>query len=834
MALKDCIDEVARAAGRDLTDKELNELVDELAIRVKERRARATIESAEEASRAASSELADDLERGALIAKRQAAIAFKTRVEAVDFVKTQWKGKETEGLLAILEGRNRESFGGRSSIAADQLALDDHYVSGFTYDVENVSPAAWKLYISGTIDEQIAVAREALDLAPDSLKGMMPEAVGIAKAMKKWQEKARIDANDAGAFIGKIDGYVIRQSHNMWKIRADGFDAWRAMVEPRLDVAKTFGDATNYEEALTGIWDGLASGVHLKPSPPQPGFKGASNIAKRLSASRELHFRSAKDWHAYHKEYGYGTIAEAMKQSFEISAQNTALMRKLGANPGDNLDRIVKEIAKGIDDVARKAAFVESAGERGPIKNSLAHLDGTLRIPVDGMVASMGSNVRKVQDMAKLGGATISAFVDPAIMGTEVRYQGGTMLGGMAEAMTGLFQNRKNPVIREVNAVLEVVAEDMMAAAHPRFSLAEDGASGLITRWHRNFFKVIGLTGWTDRLSGALVRGTARRMALHAGTDYNNLNRDFQRVIRLHGIDEKRWNVIRQAARKEADGRDYVSPQSIEALPDNLFTPLMGKGRPSARRTAKAKRDLADQIRRLYIDRANVGVIKPDVRTRRYALGGTRRGTFDGELRGFIMHFKSFPIGVLANVVGREVYGRGSDTLMQALRNGNGEMLGLANLILSTTVLGYVAMATKDIAKGRGPRDPKDPKTWAAAMIQGGGAGIYGDFLFGEMRTRYGGGPISTALGPEIGMAEDILDVIGRARNGDDVAAATMRTILSNTPYANLIYTKAALDYLIMYRIQESLNPGSVRRMEQRIKKENNQEFLMSPSAYAR
>src|SRR3546814_1332648 len=61
--------------------------------------------------------------------------------------------------------------------------------------------------------------------------------------------------------------------------------------------------------------------------------------------------------------------------------------------------------------------------------------------------------------------------------------------------------------------------------------------------------------------------------------------------------------------------------------------------------------------------------------------------------------------------MGREVYGRGADTLKTALRNGNGELLGLAQLMVWTTLAGYGAMSAKDILKGRTPRDPTDPAT---------------------------------------------------------------------------------------------------------------------------
>jgi len=119
-------------------------------------------------------------------------------------------------------------------------------------------------------------------------------------------------------------------------------------------------------------------------------------------------------------------------------------------------------------------------------------------------------------------------------------------------------------------------------------------------------------------------------------------------------------------------------------------------------------------------------------------------------------------------------------------------------------------------------------------MLQGGGLGIIGDYMFGEMKNRYGGGPLSGALGPTFSTAESILDLYGRAKNGDDLAGAAVRTVINNTPFANLFYTRMAIDYLITYRIQESLNPGYLSRMEALVSKEQGKTFIFPPSQYVR
>jgi len=43
----------------------------------------------------------------------------------------------------------------------------------------------------------------------------------------------------------------------------------------------------------------------------------------------------------------------------------------------------------------------------------------------------------------------------------------------------------------------------------------------------------------------------------------------------------------------------------------------------------------------------------------------------------------------------------------------------------------------------------------------------------------------------------------------------------------------AALDYLVLYNLQEMANPGYLKRVEKRIERENGQTFLFPPSQYA-
>ena len=328
--------------------------------------------------------------------------------------------------------------------------------------------------------------------------------------------------------------------------------------------------------------------------------------------------------------------------------------------------------------------------------------------------------------------------------------------------------------------------------------------------------------------------GTANWMGNIRNTSYDRLGADTKRLFEQYGITSAEWDVMRQATVSAADKRVYVVPEQVTKLDLDIFKNYLSAiGRePTDEAAAIARRDMADRMRNFIIDQAMTAVIEPDVRSRYFWTRGLRPGTFWGETARYIAQFKGFPTALTRQVFGREIYGRGYNSLGDYLKYGKADMLGLAQLILMMTAFGYAAMAAKDLLKGKTPRDPANPQTWLAAMLQGGALGIYGDFLLGQSN-RFGRNIIDTLAGPTFGLIGDLDELRQRAMRGDDVAASAFRTIISNTPFMNLFYARIVLDYLVLYQIQEALNPGYLRRMERRIEREQGQEFLLAPSEVA-
>lgn len=314
MAAQDCISTIqaaAKAAGRELNEEEMVELVSDLQARIKQLQATDGMLGLEDAAMRAADEMGNEVKLAAAIEKRNALLNARRRAELVGYIRGTWQDRPDLGLESFLVGTNVARPGARRSVAAEQKQLSQAYIAGFLHDIEaeGLKPFLTK----GDLDADIADALWRIGM-DKPLDGLSKEAQGIARIMQKYQETARIDANRAGAFIRKLPGYVVRQSHDPYKIQQAGFKQWRDEILPLLD-ERTFEAGSDVDGFLLATYNALVSGVHLKVSSGQPnGFKGPRNLAKKVSAERVLHFKDGLAWNEYNKVYGTGAAARSLSR----------------------------------------------------------------------------------------------------------------------------------------------------------------------------------------------------------------------------------------------------------------------------------------------------------------------------------------------------------------------------------------------------------------------------------------------------------------------------------------------------------------------------------------
>jgi hypothetical protein len=454
----------------------------------------------------------------------------------------------------------------------------------------------------------------------------------------------------------------------------------------------------------------------------------------------------------------------------------------------------------------------------------MAGIDGSTNQVGSAMKARIGQTLRTWTQLADLGGMLLSQFSDVAQHMSGSNYRGKGYMSGLHEAFSGLFTSLKGPENQRLAASLGVMIDNFMGEMARAGSFDVPGDASKMLQW---FYKVNGANWWNSHMRFAAATGISNDFAQDAGKAFSDLHPGAQRVLGQYNIGPKEWDVIRASELHTSGGAKYLLPENI------------------------GDKKIADQWRTLITDQTSYSQLEPDAKTRAMMLNviGGQAGTMKGEIARSVLLFKSFNAAFMTKTIGRELFGRGFEydnaswhNVFDALRGGrNGEQAALANVVLIATAFGYASLLAKDLSKGIAPQDPStltNPQRVALIMRaaqQGGGAGIYGDFLLGQAN-RAGGGIGDTILGPVVGRgtgaAQWIVKIIDESRKGEvkpDVGAGLFKGLESAVPGNNLFWARWGLDYMINYRVQEALNPGFLARREAQMQRDSQQHFIIRP-----
>jgi hypothetical protein len=734
-----------------------------------------------------------------------------------------------KALLAVIEGTQKGVEGGRNSVYALNGAYEARYIGSMMAEIQANRPHLVSMLRDQRFDADIM--REMAELRDGGKPGITgnADAQYVAKVFSTYAEMSRTDLNRLGASIGKLDGWSGVQTHDDLKMIAAGKDAWISSVLPKLDLVRTFPDATSraeIEDALAGVYDTLITGFPNQPTPAERGQRvNPANLAKRLGKSRVLHFKNADAALAYRDEFGHGNTVSGMIGHLRNAARVAANMEQFGPNPEvmfrSIVDTMKRKIKEGDLPPAEKAKRLKSLEvDAGPLRQAMDIATGMANRPVNVTAAKIGADVRAVQSMAKLGGALWSSVSDTVTPGVASMMRGSGFWKGFVAQLDGLRKGRPKGEFAEISYLLGEGFDGIIGhIVNP--AAAVDGPVGRLSKMQETFFRWNGLSWWTDIQRATASRMISAEMGMRAKTAYADLPANYRHVLGLHGIDAVKWEAIRKAEFREVGGNSYVTPERVRDLPDDA---VLGIGKTAD----DGRRELEMALRRFFADETAYAVIETDARSRRTATWGLRPGTLAGEGIRFIMQFKGFPIAFAQRTFGRALMGQAPGT--SALTKG----AHIGALMAGMTMAGYLSMTMKDLTKGYWPpRDPTDPKTWAAAFVQGGAAGIYGDYLFGQVN-RFGSGVLETAAGPTIGNAADLITLLLKSRDamvgkitGEEAKAPyadALNLALGTTPFVNLFYLRPALDYLFLDSMREAVSPGYIKRQEKRRKTDYGQQ----------
>lgn len=788
--------------------------------------------------------------------------------------KVQTVGDAAQVLHDAIRGSN---IGSRENAQSHWLGLASQWLAALEVKLKkgNLIDAA----LSGGLDREVSDEMRLISGGRKSARAVDDPARQIAEAYAPVLKEAHDRLNNAGARIGNAFDFVLHTWHDPLWLRRGGrgavapptaqeaFNTWWKIVEPKL-AERTFdgivpkeGESIPMARARFGksVFDALVAGVHMTPDGfggllgDESGniagtFEGTRNLAKRLSQPRVLLWKSGGDWLDYMKQYGrYRTLHDGMLHSIDQSAKNIALMERFGTNPESNLNTMIERIRERFrDDPDGVRKFNNNIAS---IKNEMARLDGTANIPENEMWHSLGANTRAFYNMASLGGVGVTHFASVwATTPSELRFHGISPLEGVPKVI-GAMVKGKGAIERQ-----EILSDMGAFAGGSVYNIAKNWQElfapgqtwiGRIAAIQNIFMKATGIHYIFDVTRAAVKEMVSHNLARNLATAFEDLEPHLNVMLQKYGIGPEEWKLMQGAKDlREWEGRKYFTPTDAKSLGREAIVEILrarkelppevsAQGNLLAdaaaareaeidRRVDAYRQGLSDKLLMYFHDAGQHAVVVPGVQERAALYGADRPGSLSYEMKHLLLQFKIWPLAAINQVLGREYYMSLSKT---DFAKGMGLVIGLS------TMAGYMRMAVNDLATGRPPRDPRDWKTLLAGLAQGGGLGIFGDFMFGEV-SRVGSGFWGTVSGPLGSDLDSLYRIYNRFRedihtehvhrNGrfSDLWTELAHFGVRHVPFANLIYLKGALDYLLWYHLFEAASPGWWARTNRRLEKE--------------
>ena len=785
-----------------------------------------------------------------------------------EFVLTNFPDNAEEGLIAIMVGSNRRVEGSRAAVSVQQHAQVNQLISGFNAELkannleimfrdglEGLTESETQRRVSRAMSElgQKQTELEKLTGLNPPVKETNPQILKLAEIMEKYSEMIRQKLNDRGANIEKMWGYIVKQSHDPFRVRnaADSlglklddikidesikgtdinyeknYKAWKNYVMQKLDGDRTFANTDNVEEFLQEVYNTLVGNKYLIADGVSNvyGSRTSKNITKDSNFKRILHFKTADDWFDYNEKFGVGNLKESFYSGIQTAGRNIGIIDSLGAKPKENFEKIRFAVQRRII-AQKKGSQSERIARPESFDKYMKVIDGSIYTVANFGVARYSAIARSIASMSKLGGATISAAADVGIYGSEMRFQGRSFLGGMAEALGSLMRIKNTKQKKDIAQMLGFIVDNTIYDMSARYQVGDNLSKGW-SNAQRTFFKYNALAWWTNTLKEGSMLGMANYFARQKNIQFKNLNKQLQELFTMYNIDSTKWDVIRKIAMEKADdGMEFINIGMLDKISDTDMKKILNVDSLTERQLTIEKEKFKSSVSGMLLDRSIYAVIEPDARLKANMTRGFLAGTAEGEAIRFVGQFKAFPLAILTKVLGREMsYFKGPNITKADYGRG---AVGMTALMTTSLFMGYLSMSIKDLLKGKKPRDPNKFNTIMAAFLQGGGLGIYGDVLFKEVR---GGSDIASALaGPVPLTGFDILAGItyGIRGEGGKAGKAAFTAIKNNIPFLNLFYIKSAYDYLIGHQLMETMNPGVLKRVEKRMKKDYNQEYLFT------
>jgi hypothetical protein len=646
-------------------------------------------------------------------------------------------------------------------------------------------------------------------------------AKAVADSVREALEDMRLQFNEAGGIIGKMDNWGLPHTHDRFKMVKAGKDKWVSDIidQGRLDWSKMTDSLTGLPfqrtpndpppsrrvqaEILNDVYDNVVYGKGSREA--SYGATQGKPVYKHHSESRFLHFKSADDWAEYNKSYGNSDPFGAIMGHVHGMARDIASMRAFGPNPGMGLDYQAQLVNKRARELGVSADSIAGDAQTAKRMLSLYSGPGLPQGRFQIFTSRFFANTRHLITSAFLDRAIVASISDLNSMrlaATAVGMNPKSVMRQYGETISNMIKEgtMTTQQLKRDRWIMDTVADP--GAALERFMM-EVPSGEMFERLSSGSMKLQGLSQHTDAARHAYQAGFWGRFADEMGKPLDQVTPEFRKIMEEHGILPQDWDDFRNSA----GGVTYEPEPGVTFL-----SPLYW------REATTLPADRADQVfvqMQSLIERwTEIAVPTNSLKAKSLfdpVAFGLPPGSIGYEVLKSGGMFKSFVAAFTINQY----------RMIMRQPTGMSRAAYAANMAAGATVLGALSLQLGEIIKGNDPMDMRpfeNPDFWARATLKGGGFAVIGDIVSTGEST-WGGGFGSYLAGPMAQTVDDVWDLsisnmtdaVGDLIRGEEIdtgfAKEATRAIKRYTPGAQTPLIGPAFDRLVADNLHRLLDP---------------------------
>jgi len=701
---------------------------------------------------------------------------------------------------------------------------------------------------SPEFDLEVKKAKWNLVEGTESFKGLSDEAKAVAEIHWNLTKKMLNDQREQGIALGNYKNYVHPQVPGSEKFLAAGKNAeeitikfYEFLRDPkvRFDREAAFGpkNVGNTVEELKIVRDYVSRVLkeEMGDGAPVPSkdigdviyaVPEGADLQKTLEAGRRFRFLDPESQHAFDTQWGKGNLFENTLSMISGKAKTLSLVKMFGSRPKEGFFKIIDQVYNTLETQnPGEAAKLKTGGTyTKEVRNLIDNALGVDSVPVNRRVARATEMVSNVVDASKLGAVGFSSIPAFGLGASVIRDRTGrSLLGATFSMMQGslskLSPEARNAALRKMGLVSQVFSDQISRQMSEGF--VENG----LRRMNKIQSTVTGLNMINNSIKATVSEFISRDAADALKGSIEKMDPQIKATFMRAGFQLEDINLLKGAI-EDVEGVSMLTKTAIDEL----------KGKPGVAERARAKGMTEEAyITDLKANYVSMLKVAADLSSSTggpleaiswlFGHGGTQAGTAIGSVARLRSKYSSF-LGAVWRQVSQSGFSAPDLKLLEAgeLRSQGFQYWAPFATVILLTQLGFIANAAKDMLNGKNPKNPDDPEAWAQALIQGGGGGIYAQYILTEFdKYGKGKGSATAALGPVLGEAAPVLDtvrsmvkdvVIGGKEVSPSQARQLTRFVRGNLPLQNLIGWKHFVDYMHYDIIDEYLDPGSSYRRQ--------------------